>query len=158
VEKKRRGDVRKSVYSRWDGTQKLYSLEADRALDELSRYMMEGLDAREALDWMRQGGFELAGMDFRVMGIEELLAELRQQAQDLLSPFNMEHTLDPRREKLSDLLRREETALREANGVESERFSDFKRRESPPSARLSEALEKFRDYRWSRSSTSRPST
>ena len=63
-----------SLYRRWDGTQALQSIDADRALDELSRYLMEGFDLQQALDWMREAGFELAGMQFRVMGLEELLA------------------------------------------------------------------------------------
>ena len=68
------------VYSRWDGSQTEFSLDVDRALDALSDLLMEGLDVREALEWMRRSGFELAGMDFRVMGVDELLEELRQQA------------------------------------------------------------------------------
>jgi hypothetical protein len=28
------------TYSRWDGSQRPYSLEADQALDELSKYLM----------------------------------------------------------------------------------------------------------------------
>ena len=39
-----------------------------RALDALSDLMMEGIDVREALEWMRRHGFELAGLDMRVMG------------------------------------------------------------------------------------------
>ena len=65
------------LYSRWDGTQREFSLEAGEALDALSELMMEGLDAREALEWMRDYGFELAGLDMRVMGREELLENLR---------------------------------------------------------------------------------
>ena len=45
------------LYSRWDGTQERYSLEAEAALDELSRYLMEGLDVGQSLDWMRIQGF-----------------------------------------------------------------------------------------------------
>ena len=61
-------------YSRWDGTQRAFSLAAEQALDELARHLMEGMSVEEALSWMRYQGFELAGMDFRVMGVEELLA------------------------------------------------------------------------------------
>ena len=64
--------MRAHRYSRWDGSQSEFSLDADEALDALSELMMEGLDAREALEWMRQQGFELGGMNMRVMGIEEL--------------------------------------------------------------------------------------
>ena len=72
-----------AVYSRWDGSQQEFSLDANAALDALSQLMMEGLDAQEALEWMRQHGFELAGLDMRVMGLEELLAELRERLRAL---------------------------------------------------------------------------
>jgi uncharacterized protein with von Willebrand factor type A (vWA) domain len=66
-------------YSRWDGSQGEFGLDAREALDALSELMMEGLDVREALEWMRRHGFELAGLDMRVMGVDELLSELREE-------------------------------------------------------------------------------
>ena len=55
-------------YSQWDGSQEAWSLDAESALDELSRFLMEGLDVEQSLDWMREQGFDLAGMDFRGSG------------------------------------------------------------------------------------------
>jgi len=97
-------------YSRWDGTQRAFSLAAEAALDELSRHLMEGMSVDEALSWMRYQGFELAGMDFRVLGVEELLQQLRQQARERMAGHNMERTFDERWERLRDILEREERA------------------------------------------------
>ena len=36
-------------YSRWDGTQAAFTLDAEGALDALSELLMEGLDAEQAL-------------------------------------------------------------------------------------------------------------
>ena len=41
------------LYSRWDGRQKEFSLDAERALDALSDLLMEGLDVEEALERLR---------------------------------------------------------------------------------------------------------
>ncbi len=82
------------------------------------------------------------------MGIEELLAELRQQARDLMSQFNMDQTFDERWAQLRDLLDREEGALREQAGLESERWNEFRGRRDQMGRRLSEALEAFRDHEW----------
>ena len=41
--------MRRAVYSRWDGTQADFSLDAKRALGALSDLLMEGLGVREAL-------------------------------------------------------------------------------------------------------------
>ena len=135
-------------YSRWDGHQRAWSLDSETALDELNRYLMEGLDLEQSLDWMRQQGFELAGMDFRVMGIEELLQELRDKARELLEPFNMDHTLDGKRQQLEEILDREERALTQKEGLESERWNDFRRLRDPMPRRLSDALRSFEDHEW----------
>ena len=135
-------------YSRWDGHQRAWSLDSETALDELNRYLMEGLDLEQSLDWMRQQGFELAGMDFRVMGIEELLQELRDKARELLEPFNMDHTLDGKRQQLEEILDREERALTHKEGLESERWNDFRRLRDPMPRRLSDALRCFEDHEW----------
>ena len=115
-------------YSRWDGTQRAFSLAAEAALDELSRHLMEGMSVDEALSWMRYQGFGLAGMDFRVMGVEELLQELRQQARERMAGHNMERTFDERWERLRDILEREERAQTARSGVDSQRWSEFRKR------------------------------
>ena len=140
--------VTRIVYSHWDGNQQRYSLEADQALDELSRFLMEGLDLQQSLDWMRYQGFELAGMDFRVMGLEEMLSELRQQARERMSAYNMDETFDERWARLEDILRREEAAQERENGVESAAYNEFRRRRDDLPRRLSQALESFRDHEW----------
>ena len=133
-------------YSRWDGSQEEFSLDARRALDALSDLLMEGLDVDEALDWMRRAGFEMAGMDFRVMGVEELLEELRQQAQQLYEQFHLEESTDELAQRLDELLDREERAQRRTHGLESEGLNDFLERRLREHGRLSDAIEAFRDH------------
>jgi uncharacterized protein with von Willebrand factor type A (vWA) domain len=135
-------------YSRWDGSQQPFELDADGALDQLQQLMMEGLSAQEALEWMQRYGFELAGTEFRVMGLEELLRELRNQARQQMAPFNLDHVFDERWQRLRDLLEREEQAQRAHSGVESEAWNEFQRRRDELPQRLSQALERFRDHRW----------
>ena len=50
-------------YSRWDGSQRPFSLDADGALDALSDLLMQGLSAEEALEWMQRAGFEVEVRD-----------------------------------------------------------------------------------------------
>jgi uncharacterized protein with von Willebrand factor type A (vWA) domain len=140
--------VPRFLYSRWDGEQRPFSLDADAALDELSRYLMEGMDTASALDWMRSQGFELAGTEFRVMGLEELLADLRRQADELLSRYNLDQAFDEMKERLERILDREEQALEREFGLESSRWNEFRSRRHPPTPRLSEELERFREHEW----------
>jgi hypothetical protein len=133
-------------YSRWDGSQEEFRLDGDRALDALSELLMEGLDVREALEWMRRHGFELAGLDMRVMGSEELMAELRSSARALEDRYRMDRALEDLRRRLDDVLDREQRALRDAHGYESARMNEFLGRRHADANRLSETIERFRDH------------
>jgi uncharacterized protein with von Willebrand factor type A (vWA) domain len=138
--------VKSIVYSRWDGTQDEFSLDAGQALDALSELMMEGISAAEALEWMQQHGFELAGMDFRVMGLDEMIQELREEIRALEQRYRLDRAEDDLRRRFEDILRREQDAIREAHGFESSRMNDFQERRHADTRHLSEALEQFRDY------------
>jgi uncharacterized protein with von Willebrand factor type A (vWA) domain len=142
-------------YSRWDGTQEDFSLDARKALDALSDLMMEGLDVEEALEWMRQSGFELAGMQMRVMGVQELLDELREQMDSLYQQYHMEQADGSLREKLEAILDGEEAALRDRYGFESARLNDFLERRHREHQKLSEAIEAFRDHAFEDASAGR---
>jgi uncharacterized protein with von Willebrand factor type A (vWA) domain len=133
-------------YSRWDGTQSEFTLDPDAALDALSDLMMEGLTAEEALAWMQRGGFDLAGLDMRVMGIEELQDELRREIQDLERRYRMDQATADLRRRLDEILDREERAQREEHGFESQRMNDFLDRRNQDDAKLSDAIERFRDW------------
>lgn len=138
--------MKRVVYSRWDGTQKAFVLDADRALDALSELLMEGLDLQQALDWMERGGFELAGMDFRVMGAEELLSELRERAGALEGRYRLDEATRALRERLDALLDAEHERVRQRHGFESSRMNEFQQRRHAEDPTLSRRIERFRDW------------
>jgi len=138
--------VKRWRYSRWDGAQPEFSLDAEQALDALSELLMEGLGVDEALEWLRQSGFELAGMDFRVMGVEELLRELQQQARELLGRYDLRGAASDLAQRLEALLQREERAQREVHGLESEALGRFLARRHGEYSNLSDAIEAFRGH------------
>jgi uncharacterized protein with von Willebrand factor type A (vWA) domain len=133
-------------YSRWDGTQTGFSLDAAGALDALSDLLMEGLDAEQALEWMRRGGFELAGLEMRVMGVDELLDELRGELESLQQRFDLSRATEDLRRRLDEILDAEERALRAGHKLESERMNGFLARRHAQDARLSDAVSRFRDW------------
>jgi len=138
--------VKVSLYSRWDGTQSEWTLDADKALDAVSDLMMQGLNVREAMQYMRQYGFDLAGQDFRVMGVQELMHELRKQARELFERYDMSQATDELRERFDELTAMEEQTLREKHGFESRKMNDFLDRRHSPAEKLSQQIEKFSDY------------
>ena len=138
--------MRSIVYSRWDGSQAEFTLDADSVLDHLSDLLMEGLSVEEALEWMRRSGFELGGLDMRVMGTEELIDELRQQTQSLYDRYDMDAAEDDLQRRFDDILNREQEALVASSGFESARLNDFLDRRHSDAQRLSDAIERFRDH------------
>jgi uncharacterized protein with von Willebrand factor type A (vWA) domain len=132
-----RAAAKSIVYSRWDGSHDEFRLDAERALDALSDLMMEGLDARDALEWMRQHGFELAGLDMRVMGLEELLAELREEMREANGDLAR---------RLEEILDREQEKLRDDHGFESKRMNEFLERRHAETESVADAIEQFRDH------------
>jgi uncharacterized protein with von Willebrand factor type A (vWA) domain len=133
-------------YSRWDGTQEEFTLDPKRALDALSELLMEGLSVDEALEYMRRAGFPLAGMNFRVMGAEELVDELRAQARELMQRYRMDRATEELARKLDDILSREERAQRSAHGLESRALNEFLEKRHREHASLADAIEAFRDH------------
>jgi len=107
---------------------------------------MEGLGVDESLEWLRQSGFELAGMDFRVMGVEELLRELQQQARELLGRYDLRAATSDLAQRFEALLQREERAQREAHGLESDALGRFLARRHGEYSILSDAIEAFRGH------------
>jgi uncharacterized protein with von Willebrand factor type A (vWA) domain len=135
-------------YSRWDGSQPEFSLDADAALDALSDLLMEGLSVSEALAWMEQAGFELAGVEMRVLGAEELLRELRREIDALEERWHLRRATDDLARRFEDLLDREQHALEREHGHESRRMNDFLARRHAEGGDLADAIERLRDHEW----------
>jgi len=138
-------------YQRWDGSQLEFSLDPKEALDAVSDFLMEGMSLQEALDAMRQYGFDLAGREMRVMGVQDLLRELRQQARALEQQYHLRESTDELRRRLDEILDREQRAVREADGHESARHNDFMGRRHADDGEpgpVSEAIERFRDWKF----------
>ncbi|HTF32922.1 MAG TPA: hypothetical protein VK714_04375 [Myxococcota bacterium] len=133
-------------YSRWDGSQSEFKLDAERALEAVSDFLMEGVDLDQALEWMRQLGFELAGQEFRVMGVEELLEELRREEKSLQERYRLDSATQELERRLESILRREEAAQRETFGLESARLNAFLEKRHAEAGSLSERIERFREH------------
>lgn len=133
-------------YSRWDGSQAPFSLDARAALDALAEQLMEGLGVEEALAWMQRQGFQPAGASFRVIGVEELLEQVRQQAQELLDRYHLDDATRELEERLEAILDREERAQRARHGLESAALNRFLERRHGDHGSLVHALEAFRHW------------
>ena len=94
----------------------------------------------------RQAGFELGGSEMRVMGVDELIRELREEARELYERYRMDRATDELRRRFEEILDREQRALERAHGHESQRLNQFLERRHHDDAGLADAIERFRDH------------
>jgi len=128
-------------YTEWDGRQRV-RLEADRVFEKLAEYLSYTDDLQQALDWLTRQGAEWEGA--RVVGLDEILEQLREQLRDRYRSFNLDHAFDDPRRRFEEALDLERDALQQ-RGDDPTAAARRRQLDDLPH-RLSEALERLRDY------------
>ena len=124
-------------YSRWDGTQQPFSDKKKEIIDHFMENIMKGMSANTSLAQMLWEGFPLAGMDFRVMGLEEMIETLEAQKDELFSTYSLEKIFDKPMDDLKFLLEDEAMSRRQAGTAPPRSYDEL-----PPGL-----LEKIRDLK-----------
>ena len=91
------------TYSRWDGTQKGFDLDADQIMDEITDDLLYHGDVNAALRRMLQNGFRDADGN-RMQGLREMLQKLRERREELKDSGNLGGVYDEIANELSDIL------------------------------------------------------
>ncbi len=97
-------------YSRWDGTQVGFDLDADAVLAEINDDLLYHGDLNAALRRMLNSGFEDRNGE-RVQGIKELMERLRQQRRERLEQHDLGGVYDDIAEQLRQVVDLERAAL-----------------------------------------------
>jgi uncharacterized protein with von Willebrand factor type A (vWA) domain len=106
----KRGGAAHVVYSRWDGSQKGFDLDADTLLSQMLDDLVYDGDPNSALRRMLLEGFEdRNGRD--VQGIRELLDRLRQERQQRLERFDLGGVYDEIADELRQVVDQERETL-----------------------------------------------
>ena len=113
------------TYSRWDGTQKGFELDADGLFEELTDDLLYHGDVNAALRRMMQEGMRDRNGD-RVQGLRELMEKLRQQRQEKLDQFDLGGVYDEIASALDDIVDEERHAIEQAT-QSAERSGDERR-------------------------------
>ncbi len=104
----------KSVrYKKWDSTQEPFELKRKSIVETFLDNIMKGMSPRTSLAQMMWSGFPLSGMNFRVMGLAELVQELQKQIDDLFAKYHLEKAFDQPINDFKHLLSQEQTARHE---------------------------------------------
>ena len=118
------------TYSRWDGTQRGFDLDADLLFDQLTDELLYHGDVNAALRRMMQEG--MRGPDGeRLDGLRDMLERLRQERQDRLEQSSLGGVYDEIANELDDIVDEErhaiDNALRAAEASGEERRAEAAR-------------------------------
>jgi uncharacterized protein with von Willebrand factor type A (vWA) domain len=124
--------ARRLTYSRWDGTQVGFELDADDVMAQLNDDLLYHGDLNAALRKMLQEGFkDRDGQD--VAGIRELLEQLRQKREDTLDKYDLGGVYDEIAQELRDLVEQERKALEDMVD-QAQKSGDQRRQETAESS------------------------
>ncbi len=118
--------ARRLSYSRWDGTQVGFELDADDVMAQLNDDLLYHGDLNAALRKMMQNGFTDKNGE-RVAGMQELLQKLRERRQQRLEENNLGGVYDEVNDALNEVLDTERDAINDI--VEKARNSGDQRRQ-----------------------------
>src|SRR5262252_3870883 len=90
-------------YSRWDGTQVGFELDADAILSEITDDLLYHGDLNAALRRLMQSGFRDRNGD-RVQGMRELMEKLRRRRRDQLERYDLGGVDDDIAQELRDVV------------------------------------------------------
>ncbi|MEK7814445.1 MAG: VWA domain-containing protein [Chloroflexota bacterium] len=97
-------------YSRWDGTQEIFDIDADQLMDQLSDELLKQGDVMRALrELFRQGLQNREGQ--QLTGLRELMERLKDQRRQQLQQYNMDSVVDDLKERLKEIVQTEREGI-----------------------------------------------
>ena len=97
-------------YSRWDGTQNIFDMDAEELMDHLSNELLNHGDMWKALrELMREGMQNREGQ--RMPGMRDLMEQLKNQRREQLQQYNMDSVVDDIKERLEQILKAEREGI-----------------------------------------------
>src|SRR5580765_4095283 len=97
-------------YSRWDGTQVGFELDADDILSEITDDLLYHGDLNAALRRLMQSGFRDHNQE-RIAGMREMLEKLRRRRRDELERYDLGGVYDDIAQELREVVEQEREAL-----------------------------------------------
>ena len=97
-------------YSRWDGTQKIFDIDEDQLMEELSNELLAHGDLQRALRNLLQRGME-NGRGERMEGLRDLMERLKGRRQQDLERYNLDSMFDDINERLQSIVETERQGI-----------------------------------------------
>ena len=99
-------------YSRWDGTQIGFELDADEIMSEITDDLLYHGDLNAALRRMLQSGFDTPDGE-HLQGLREIMEKLRQQRREMLEQHDLGGVYDEIADELREVVEQERESLRQ---------------------------------------------
>ena len=97
-------------YSQWDGTQRIFDLDAEELMDRLSEEIMNQGDVNRALrEMMRQGFQDRDGQ--QMPGLRDIMDQLKNRRRQQMQQYNIDSVVDDLKERLEDIIRTERDGI-----------------------------------------------
>ena len=97
-------------YSQWDGTQRIFEIDADELMDLLSEDVLNKGDIMKALrDLFRQGMQNRDGQ--QLPGLRDMMEQLKNRRREQMQRHNMDSVLDDLKERLDDIVQTERDGI-----------------------------------------------
>ena len=97
-------------YSRWDGTQNIFDMDAEDLMDHLSNELLNHGDMWKALrELMRQGMQTRQGQ--QMPGLKDLMEQLKNQRRQEFQEYNMDSVMEDIKERLEEILKTEREGI-----------------------------------------------
>ena len=97
-------------YSQWDGSQRIFDLDADELMDRLSEEILKQGDVMRALREMFRRGLQTRDGQ-QMPGLRDLMEQLKNQRRQQLQQYNMDSVVDDLKERLEDIINTEREGI-----------------------------------------------
>ena len=135
-------------YSQWDGTQRIFEVDADELMDQLSDEVLKQGDVMKALRELFRHGFQNRDGQQQT-GLRDLMEQLKNRRRQQLQQYNMDSVVDDLKEQLEDIIRTEregiDRRLAEAGQQVSESADDERSQQEGLYKLLEQRAERNRD-------------
>ena len=97
-------------YSQWDGSQRIFDLDADELMDRLSEEILKQGDVMRALREMFRRGLQTRDGQ-QMPSLRDLMEQLKNQRRQQLQQYNMDSVVDDLKERLEDIIKTEREGI-----------------------------------------------
>ena len=127
-------------YSHWDGTQRIFDIDADELMDHLSDELLRQGDMMRALRELFREGFQNREGQ-QLTGLKDLMEQLKNRRRQQLQQYNMDSVIDDLKERLDDIIKTEGTGIDHRLEQAQQQLSEASDEEKSQQAGLYDLLE-----------------